>query len=123
MLEKIPGVRFESVRERPMDVDAPAEDVPLDDLPGIGEPVDFDEDSPEIAAQIAAAITEYQIRWLDLPIPAYGGRTPREMCTTEDGRRRIRLEIRTLPTPHPSMEGEPMQRLRTRMLEELGLDG
>jgi hypothetical protein len=126
MLEQIPGVRFESVRARPMDVDALAKDLPRDDLPGIGELGEPDEpdlnDNPEVVAHIATLMEGHLMRWLDTEIPMFGGKTPREMCATEDGRRRVRLEIRTMPTPHPSMEGEPMQRLRARMLEELGLD-
>jgi len=128
LLEDIPGVRFESVRTRPMSFDALTKDVPPDDLPGIAElgpggPGEPDlNDNPEAADQIAALMAEYQMRWLDMEIPMFGGKTPREMCATKDGRRRVRREILTMPTPHPSMAGEAMRRIRARMLDELGLN-
>jgi len=118
MLEEIPGVRFERVRTRPMSLES------LVDDPARGAAEDdFDDEDPEDASQVVALMTEYLMRWLDMEIPAFEGRTPREECATADGQRRVRLEILTMPTPHPAMAGEPMQRVRARMLEDLGLDG
>jgi hypothetical protein len=62
------------------------------------------------------------MRWLDMVIPAFGDRSPRQLCATPDGRRRVLYMIRSMPTPHPSLAGEPMERIRAQMLRELGVD-
>ena len=33
------------------------------------------------------------MRWLDMPIPALGGQTPRAAARTEDGRARVRALV------------------------------
>lgn len=48
-----------------------------------------DESSPELA-QVAAALAErHWEEWLDTPVPALGGVTPRQAVTTEAGRERL----------------------------------
>jgi hypothetical protein len=58
------------------------------------------------------------MRWLDESIPMLGGKSPRQTCATEAGRRRVTQLIRTYPDPM----GVPGVRVpRERMLAELGL--
>jgi hypothetical protein len=52
---------------------------PLADLPAGAEPVSaVDPAGPEIAAALEAFIRDYERKWLDEPIPALAGHTPRE---------------------------------------------
>jgi len=125
MLEAIPGVRFESVRERGLDLDDLDAGIPADDLPAIGEAPDaLDQENlpPEVAAFLRDQFAAHQMEWIDSEIPMFEGRTPRALCRTSEGRRRVRHAILTMPTPHPSLAGEPMAEIRKRMFEELGLE-
>lgn len=85
----------------------------------------YDEDvSPEEAAALQAALDEYltayEDRWLDLPIPALGGATPREAA--DDPTRRGDLErlLREMGARAVSGAGRAMDADRLREL--LGLD-
>jgi hypothetical protein len=125
MLESLPGVRFVGVRTRAIDLESVRDGVPRDDLPGIDEHSTGGHErtdlSPELAEALSGLFEEHQKRWLDTEIPAFGHETPRRLCETPEGRRRVLLEVRSMPTPHPSLAGEPMRRIREKMLRELGL--
>lgn len=94
---------------------------PVDDrLPRTG-PIDPSEAEPAIpAAEIQALLDEKYFAWLDEPIPALGGRSPRQVAAQgAEGRRKITQMIRTYPEPG----GIPGIRVpREAMLRELGLD-
>jgi hypothetical protein len=57
--------------------------------------------------------------WLDQPVPALGGKTPRAACRTKEGRREVEILIRTMPdVPTPGGSWSPP---REELLKELGL--
>jgi hypothetical protein len=58
--------------------------------------------------------------WIDSPIPALGGRTPREVCESEDGRRRVRRRILAMSCP-PGLREQGVDLPRDEMLAALGL--
>ncbi|MBK8977774.1 MAG: hypothetical protein IPM29_17845 [Planctomycetes bacterium] len=106
-LESIPGVRFVRSRE----LDGPP---PLDDALGAGPEL-----TPESREEIMRVLEQYMLAWVDEPIPALDGRTPREAVRDPDGRRRVELLIRTMPDPG----GIPGLRApREAIRRELGLD-
>jgi hypothetical protein len=109
-IEALPGVRFERVTER--QVRDPGR--PLDDsLPQRPEQA-----SPEMVELMRAAHAEYSRRWLDLPLPTLGGRTPRQACKDAAGRKRVELLIRTMPAA--GSPGGPIEPPREELLRELG---
>ena len=57
--------------------------------------------------------------WLDMPLPVLGGKTPRETCRTEAGRRKVASMIRTMPDP---MGDADVEVPRQAMLRELGIE-
>ena len=50
-------------------------------------------DHPELGRALLEWTTSYYRRWLDMPIPALGGQTPRAAAQTEDGRARVRALV------------------------------
>ncbi len=44
---------------------------------------------PEVRAQITAMMQDRWKRWLDEPIPALDGKTPRQAAKTKEGRERL----------------------------------
>jgi len=48
---------------------------------------------PELGPALLEWTTSYYRRWLDMPIPALGGQTPRAAAQTEDGRARVRALV------------------------------
>ncbi len=48
---------------------------------------------PELGQALLEWTTDYHRRWLDMPIPALGGQTPRAAVQTEDGRARVRALV------------------------------
>lgn len=78
--------------------------------------VRLDPSRPEVAAALAQMIRQYEETWLDEPIPALAGRTPREAAS--DPTRRPDL-IRLLDSFPPG--GEPGQMSPERLRAALGL--
>jgi hypothetical protein len=112
-LEKLPGVVFRSVRTRPWD--EAEKDRPRDErMPGPG-PVKM---TPELTAAVQEMMNKHYAAWIDMPLPALGGQTPRQACRTEAGRRQVAMLIRT--TPDPSGPA-PIQVPRDALRRELGL--
>jgi hypothetical protein len=60
--------------------------------------------------------------WLDTPLPVFDDRTPREMCATEEGKRRVARLIRTMSKPHGPGNMD-IDVPREEMLRELGIEG
>ena len=48
---------------------------------------------PELGQALLEWTTDYYRRWLDMPIPALGGQTPRAAAQTGDGRARVRALV------------------------------
>jgi hypothetical protein len=114
-LEKVPGVAFRNVTTRRWD--EPDEDRPMDERISKPEPVKM---TPELNAALQEMLDKQYMRWLDTPLPALGGKTPRETCRTPDGRQQVAMMIRTIPVPMgPGQVRVPRQ----AMLRGLGLDG
>jgi len=113
-LEKLPGVTFKDVRTRPWN-DA-EKDRPFDERISPPEPVEI---TPEMAASIQELMNKRYMGWLDTPLLALGGKTPRKACRSEPGRQEVTLLIRTMPDPvGPASVRAPRQAL----LRELGLE-
>ncbi|MEN8150173.1 MAG: hypothetical protein ABFS86_10135 [Planctomycetota bacterium] len=78
-------------------------------------------DDPEDAAEYAARqVRRHYLEWPDMEIPDLGGKTPRQVCETEEGRRRIRRRILALARP-PALRDLGLDLPREEMLRDLGL--
>jgi hypothetical protein len=109
-LEALPGIRFESSQVKRLG-DAPPPDDRLE-TPEI--PL-----APEMRAELERRTHELYRRWLDEPIPALGGLTPRACCRTPEGRRRVARLVRTLPPI--GIPGGSIPPPRALLLRELGI--
>ncbi|MHB8834942.1 MAG: DUF7309 domain-containing protein [Candidatus Methylomirabilia bacterium] len=112
-LDRIPGIGFSHfVTQSPEEIAAAAADAPRrEQVPSAQLPAEALE-----AAQ--RMLDQHYLKWVDEQIPALGGRTPREHCRTEKGRREVAMMIRTMPDPG----GMPGLRVpRARIFEALGL--
>ena len=75
---------------------------------------------PEVRAKVEEMARDHYARWLDEPVPALGGKTPREAARSKTGRAKLEalledFERRSGPNPF----APPVAQLR----RELGLDG
>lgn len=59
--------------------------------------------------------------WIDEPIPALDGKTPRSACQTAAGRKKVRVLINTWPEQQ-GPDGRLMALPRAKMFRALGLD-
>jgi hypothetical protein len=112
-LDGIPGISFSHFEtQSPEEIAEAAADAPRRErVPSAQLPAEALE-----AAQ--RMLDEHYLKWVDEQIPALGGRTPREHCRTEKGRREVAMMIRTMSDPG----GMPGLRVpRARMLESLRL--
>ena len=78
----------------------------------------LDPDDPEVAAMLDEFIREYEAKWLDEPIPALDGHTPRQAA--DDPTRRGDL-IKLLDS-FPADEGAPGRMSAERLRSALGLE-
>jgi hypothetical protein len=109
-LDHLPGLTFLRVEEPPEDeFEDEDDDEPDPDAPPLG---------PAELAEAQDEVNRFSMEWLDLPNPGLDGKTPRQLCTTPAGRRKIILLIRCLPPP-TSAPGIRVP--RDAMLRELGL--
>ncbi|OAT79401.1 antitoxin Xre/MbcA/ParS toxin-binding domain-containing protein [Desulfotomaculum copahuensis] len=83
----------------------------------------------KLSAQIAQRITdafldEYYDKWIDRPLPALGGRTPRQACGTAEGGARVEELLRELERVEAIREkkGEPHYDVQ-KVRRKLGLSG
>ncbi len=115
-IEEIPGVRFLQQTERPFD---PRDlSIPADDRMVRGTE---DPPAPELLAAIRSAVHDHSMRWLDEPVPALAGRTPRAVAVDPEGRERVARMIRSMP-PAGGPGGISIDPPREEMLRELGLE-
>jgi hypothetical protein len=112
-LEKLPGVAFKSVRNRRWN--EAEKDRPLDERISPPEPVEM---TPELNAAVQEMMNKHYTAWIDMPLPALGGKTPRQACRTEAGRQQVTMLIRTMPDP---MGRGSVRAPREAMMRELGL--
>ena len=112
-LEKLPGVVFKSVRTRRWN--EAEKDRPMDERISPPKSVEM---TPELNAAIRDMMTKHYMEWTDMPLPALGGKTPRQACRTEAGRQQVMMLIRTMPDP---MGPGSVRVPREAMLRELGM--
>jgi tetratricopeptide (TPR) repeat protein len=67
-----------------------------------GAPKPLDPGDPDVAAALARFARDYEHRWLDEPIPALAGRTPREAAADPTRRGDLARLLDTFPTPDSS---------------------
>jgi hypothetical protein len=112
-LEKLPGVVFRNVATRRWN--EAEKDRPLDERISPPEPVEM---TPELIAAVQERMNEHYMAWIDMQLPALGGKTPRQACRTQAGRQQVTMLIRTMPDP---MGQAPVRIPREAMMRELGL--
>lgn len=114
----LPGVQEGDVTRREFGGPAPDDQFPA---ALASEPV-FEAVSEAVAEAMRETLRAHTSRWLDQPIPALGGKTPRQAVGTREGRSRVARMIRGMPDPMgpngPIRGALP----RREMLRELGLD-
>jgi len=116
-LDAVPGIGFQSVRTRSLK-ETLESDVPLDDRQTPEEKIPM---TPELLEQVKAMLDDHHMKWLDTSIPAFGGKTPREMCRSAEGRERVARIIRTMPKSR-GPDGADIDVPREEMFKALGLD-
>lgn len=74
------------------------------------------------AAELMEMLRAHYRQWLDDPLPALAGQTPRQAASSREGRDQVARMIRTIPPPGGLVGvAGPMQELRRELLAELGL--
>jgi len=116
-LDAIPGIEFRKVRVRTLE-EMMESDVPPDDRIGDEDRVPM---TPELVSRVGQMMHRYCMEWLDTPLPIFDGRTPRQMCETAAGRRKVAILIRSMPRPM-GPAGPDVDIPREEMLRALGLD-
>ncbi len=79
----------------------------------------LDPDDPAVAAMLDEFIREYEAKWLDEPIPALDGHTPRQAA--DDPTRRG--DLIKLLNSFPADDGTPGRMSAERLRSALGLEG
>ncbi|MFT3854426.1 MAG: DUF2384 domain-containing protein [Ilumatobacteraceae bacterium] len=79
-----------------------------------------DKDDPVIRDMLAECVADYERHWLDEPIPALGGRTPRDAAGDPIGREELGRLLASMPVPDDDQVGA-MNPERFRVV--LGLPG
>jgi hypothetical protein len=116
-LQALPGVRFVKVkRTDPKDAVKHRHEAPPDDRLRDTTPP-----SADAVKILREAIENDAIEWLDRKVPMFGGKTPRQLCRTAQGRARVRTFINSWAPPTNSY-GIHIDIPRDRMLRALGLD-
>lgn len=115
-LEKLPGVRYLAAKKRDFNEDP--RETPMDDKMGPKESVEM---TPEVVSYVSEMMHQHYMKWLDTSLPMLGGKTPRQMCRTKAGRKKVAMLIRTIPTPVGNA-GVDVDVPRQEMLRELGLE-
>jgi hypothetical protein len=114
-LDHVPGIAFHTVRSRSLE-DALRATPPPDDQ--IREEVPM---TPELVAHIQDLMNQHYMQWLDTPLPVLGGKTPRQACSTTEGKQRVARLIRTMPKPMGPASAD-VDVPRQEMLKALGLE-
>jgi len=86
---------------------------------GAGSGDSLDQNDPEVRRLLDEVIRAKEVEWLDLEIPALGGRTPREAVGDPIGREEVRQLLDSFPDPTP---GGPNGFDPSRLRSLLGLD-
>ncbi len=84
-------------------------------LPGGGGGAALDPDDPEVAAFLAEMIHNYETSWLDEPIPALDGHTPRQAADDPTRRADLIRLLDTFPAGEAARGGMDADRLRAAL--------
>ena len=117
MLEAIPGVRLLGLTRKTMAQMMDGQ--PLDDELNPAEPLPM---TPELAAALSEKMRDYYMDWLDQPLPALTGKTPRQASRTKSGKLQVATLIRGIPAPMMGDGAAMVEVPREEMLRELGLE-
>jgi len=115
-LDQIPGIQFKSLRVQTLDEAMKAGTPPDAKLGRQEAPM-----TPELREHVQQVMHQHYMRWLDTPLPMFGGKTPRQMCRTPEGRRQVARLIRTTPKPM-GPAGPDVDVPRKEMFDALGLN-
>ncbi len=96
-------------------IDPDATDIPPDDRIRSEPDIILD---PAVIAQVQESFREHYMKWLDMSLPMLQGKSPRQVCKTEEGRKKIAMLIRSIPMPVGNIQIEVP---RDEMLREIGL--
>lgn len=114
-LDKISGLDFDNVTKQDLSRGQLPE-VPPDDRPTPSERAPM---TPDMVEAVNEHLRDHYLKWLDVPLPALDGHTPRHACRTQTGKRKVALLIRTMSDPG----GAPGLKVpREEMLRALGLE-
>ena len=83
-------------------------------LPITGEDA-LDPDDPEMAAYLDEFVRDYETRWLDEPIPALDGHTPRQAADDPTRRADLIQLLDTFPAGEAAHGGMDADRLRAAL--------
>jgi SEC-C motif len=83
-------------------------------MPVSGEDA-LDPDDPELAAFLDEFVRDYETRWLDEPIPALDGHTPRQAADDPTRRADLIKLLDTFPAAKPNRGGMDADRLRAAL--------
>jgi len=75
----------------------------------------LDPDEPELAAFLDEFVRDYETRWLDEPIPALDGHTPRQAADDPTRRADLIKLLDTFPAAEASRVGMDADRLRAAL--------
>lgn len=115
-LEEIPGITYQDVKTRKIDEDRA--DVPMDEKMAAGQDVEM---TPELISYLTDMFHQQYMNWLDKPLPVLSGKTPRETCKTEEGRKKVAILIRAILAPVCN-PGVYINVPRKEMFRELNLE-
>jgi hypothetical protein len=82
---------------------------------GVGEEDELDDDDPKVAAALEEFIRDYEIKWLDLPIPALDGHTPRQAADDPTRRGDLIKLLDSFPADGAARGGMDVDRLRAAL--------
>lgn len=71
--------------------------------------------------RLLAVYGEMQRRWLDAELPIFDGKTPREMCQSDEGKTAVAELIRSMANPSPQISYADHEKIIGELLDELGL--
>lgn len=81
----------------------------------VGDEDMLDPNDPEVAAMLDEFIRDYETKWLDEPIPALDGHTPRQAADDPTRRADLIKLLDTFPAIEPGGVGMDPDRLRTAL--------
>lgn len=79
------------------------------------------EDRATAESSLRELVRQQHLRWLDTPLPILRGRTPREAAQSEEGKYRVAMLIRTLPTMR-DRQGTVIEPPRSELLRAVGVE-